>query len=295
MKVFQEDGRGWLPDNGISYSAYKQFYSGREEYVRARIFRVGKELQTFPMAIGNVFDALIKADLLGVAANFRGVEHNAAEAVKVGTASFDWYRGTGHYSEVRRWLDKADSWSVVDDLTVVVRGPDGEIHMTGKPDLTAVRDGCVSILDYKHTDSPKPSITGGHIDGRGVILGHDPWVGSYSMEGVGREYGEQLTIYSWLTHGMVGHGCESWGWIEKVCPQWGRVIKYKGKLTSDLTLWGRLLAMQRALASGHVFFEVSREESDRKMERLQDECMKLNSLTQEADGEYLMRMLGRNQ
>jgi len=228
--------------------------------------------------------------------------HNRDFGWKAGEYCFERYKTTGSYDELLALLQQSTE---PPRFECDLKGTVGDAPFTGKPDCRFVVDlgqGRISVVfDWKvrsfcskYAASPskgyalcrdafsgKPSRSHGKSHGmymewdfRGMKINRD------YMENCHPEYADQCCLYGWLLGEPVGSE-ETLVFIDElVCKPTGvalegeypliRVANHRSRVTAEYQqkLVGRVNTCWCAITSGHVFLDLTREESDDKIEML---------------------------
>jgi hypothetical protein len=105
------------------------------------------------------------------------------------------------------------------------------------------------------------------------------------MEFCCTEYADQLCLYGWLLGEKIGDENTVFG-IEELCakfmgegnPPTLRYARHRGRIKADyqLRLAERVKACWQAITSGHVFADMTREESDARCQVLEETAVGLD-------------------
>lgn len=227
-------------------------------------------------------------------------------ALTAGKVVMEAYKLCGAYDDLLNLLRKSIE---PPRFEFKVEGTVGGAPFTGKPDCRFVLDlgqGRIScIWDWKvhgycskYNTSPskgymtcldgfqaaKPSQSHGKehklfkaMDYRGLLIN------SGYMEFCNSEYADQLTLYSWLLGEQVGDENVVLG-IEELCAKPGspptlRYARHRGRVKADyqVALEARVKKCWQAIISGHIFTEMSREDSDARCQVLDEMAVGLMS------------------
>lgn len=218
-----------------------------------------------------------------------------------GKYAFDCYRTWGCYDELLAELEQSEEppkfeFELSDDI--------GGVPVVGKPDLWYVRNVQV-LYDWKvmgfcsrHAQSPKkfykscrdcwgidrakPTRGGGNPKphkGYEEIDFHGHKIGKHFIHEVDKSWADQLTIYSWLSGVEVGEPVVV-GLDQLACKPTPdpdverfpliRVAQHRCRICDDwqATLLARLQRAWAQIQSGHIFDDMTREESDARCEVL---------------------------
>lgn len=142
--------------NYLSYSSLSTYAKDPEEFYLKYFTEVPSFEQTFPMAIGSAFDAIIKADLTGedVGPLFeQQISHPDFEkAIEAGWHCMECYQKSGAYDSLRMELDGFEIYADIDEVVNI--DENGHLSPTGtpvrrKPDLLATKGEITIIVDWK--------------------------------------------------------------------------------------------------------------------------------------------------
>ncbi len=253
-----------------------------------------REPQTNAMAVGSAFDALVKGALGGLGVDetlalYKGQveEQWHREAAVWGRECYELYGDCGAYDDlvsdmclysgVGDIADPALDVSIETDVTKVVHDKNiTGVPLRGKPDFIFSGPLGHGILDWKvngyfSAASPKPGylrIRGGKHRGEchkkvlpkklrpGVTIGGQ-------LEDVDTSWARQLAIYGWLAGFSVGDdflvAIDQLVWRKGA----GRVAEFRGIIGAEWQkkLYTRITEIWEIVNSGHVFRDMSREES----------------------------------
>lgn len=234
--------------------------------------------------------------------------HNRDWAAKAGEYVFKRYCRCGALADMMFELNKASGQPRFEfDVQGFIQGTVGDIPLLGKPDIFFINDqGARVIWDWKvngfcgkTATSPKKGYikvvdTWGSNEARqsrnngvahkdcviadhcGISINAATW-----MEDCDTEWADQLSIYAWLLGEPIGSeqvivgidqivGNGTLTYAESDYP-FIRVAKHRIRVSSDyqFTLADRLNYAWRCITSGYLFPELSREENDSKIKKLE--------------------------
>lgn len=286
-----------------SVSSINTFYSDREEYyLKYLADETPPRLpQTQPMSVGSSFDAYVKSYLYerlkGTSDHqfrFENLfeaqveEHNRDFAREAGKEVFDAYKASGALLMLMVELDSAEH--IQFELTVedYVNG----IYLLGKPDVYFVsKYGYHVVYDWKvrgYCAKTAPSPTPGYM------LALDGWeIGDHSrshkkthknfsvrvfkgskinanpLDQYNSTWAQQLATYAWLLGEEVGSEFVI-GIDEIVGRDDIRIALHRAMVSKEFQNdWmTRIQRMDQIIKSGHIFDDISREESDAKCKQL---------------------------
>jgi hypothetical protein len=217
-------------------------------------------------------------------------------AWQAGGYAFNRYKGYGNYQEL---LDELLQSEEEPRFEFALRGKVGDVPCLGKPDMWYKRAVQV-VLDWKvngfcstraqspkkffktcrdcwDEDRAKPTRGGGEAKphkGYAEMDHHGHLIGSHFLEDVNKTWAEQICIYSWLLGVEVGDDnmiacidqllCKPTPDAEKCRWPLMRVAQHRCRISKEFQedLYKRLQACWTQIQSGHIFDELSREESD---------------------------------
>jgi hypothetical protein len=217
-------------------------------------------------------------------------------AWEAGKYAFDCYRTWGCYDELLAELEKSDTDPGFEfELT----GEFGGVPVVGKPDLW-YKQGVDVIYDWKvmgfcskYSQSPKklykscrdcwgddrakPTRGGGEPKPHKKyeeFTFHGHTIGKHFMEEVSTGWADQLSIYSWLMGVEIGSDVVV-GIDQLACKPHEdfpliRVAQHRCRISKDwqVQLLSRLQSCWQQIQSGHIFNDLTREESDARCEVL---------------------------
>lgn len=229
---------------------------------------------------------------------------NREWAEPVGRHLLDEYQACGAYADLLAILAQASDIKFETNAERMIDG----VPMSGKPDCRFTlkpRDTVIRvILDWKvkgycskNTTSPskgyricrdgtrwkKPSRNNGQAHDLYLATDHNGFeVSAGSMESCNDEYADQLTLYGWLLGEEIGDDNVVVMIDELVAKPNGerpfiRVASHRARVTKahQQLLLERIKRCWDAIESGHIFRELSREESDARCELLDETATSL--------------------
>lgn len=258
--------------------------------------------QTLPMAVGSSFDAFVKSALNDKythdpAYNLQSLFETQVEpdvrpqAWCAGEWCWDRYQHVGAYDDLCKEIDRSKT---TPRFEFQLRESIAGIPLQGKPDLQFdldvpfIHDWKVSGYCGNYSTSPKPLYAmcrdtwlgeGQTIAAtRGSNRPHKNYkpmefggtvVGCHWLEDANPEWADQLSIYAWMLGMEVGS--EDWiASIDQLACKPGpdkpyiRVAQHRCRVSSfwQFSLLSRLTQCWNTIQSGHIFPDLSREESD---------------------------------
>jgi len=223
---------------------------------------------------------------------------------------FNCYKATGAYDEL---LEILRGSAYASQFEFKITGTIEGVPLLGKPDLRFIhKTGAHVILDWKVSGycskkgtspcknyklirdgwnkSVAPPSRGANqahknykpMDWKGVEI-HNGW-----LEDANRDWADQLAIYSWLLGESVGSEnvivC-----IDQIVatPAYGlpllRVVNHRARISAihQRNLLSRLQSCWKAITSGYIFTDMSREDSDARCEMLERQAIMANIDTPE--------------
>lgn len=261
------------------------------------------EPQTPAMAVGSAFDAHVKSWLhhalfgenydpkygLDALMEDQVDEEIRDEARVAGRHVFEAYKFTGAYDELLAELGQADDVG----FEFTATGEVGGVPIKGKPDCRFIHaSGAHVILDWKvsgyyskRTTSPK-KLYARVRDGQTMLKpsrndgnphkGYKPLffkgltIGEHFLEDANPDWADQLAIYGWMTGEEPGTE-NLVARIDQITakpsdPPLLRVANQRARIskTWQLSLVRRLQNCWKTILSGHIFPDMSREESEQR-------------------------------
>lgn len=292
----------------LSPSAIETWEANREDYYLKYLAdnRPPKILQNQPMSIGSAFDAYAKSYLVGrlfgsskpefafdALFTQQVEEHNRDWARENGLHAFESYKRSGALGVLLEELLKAKSEP---RFEFAVEGTINGVPLLGKPDVYFVSDvGARVLIDWKVNGycaaagaGPKAGYVniydgGERTKNHGVPHkdAHLHYVGGMTVniakffEDVDDRWARQLAMYAWLLGEPVGSDFVVA--IEQLAckPVSGskpsiRVATHRGYVSKDFQakLLKSAVDAWTALQNGHIFTDLSREDSDKRCKEL---------------------------
>jgi len=292
----------------LSPSSIKTFENNLEDYVTKYLLknRPPRPPQTQPMSVGSAFDAYAKSYLYhGLFGNYgpentydkdvifesQVEKHNWDWARIAGQICFDKYRDCGALADLMSDLQKAVGpprfeFSVED----FIEFNGFEVPLLGKPDIYFINElGVRVIYDWKvngycskrNTSPMKGYICCRDLRNQDRYQHKDAVLGPYKgvtinvmmcLEDGNKEWADQLSIYSWLLGEPIGGENVVFGIDQITGPSCSRISSHRLRIKPawQFNLAARACQIWEIVDSGHIFREMSREESDAKMQQLED-------------------------
>lgn len=295
----------------ISPSGLFCWRADKDEFYRRYVARnrPPRPVQTMPMAVGSVFDGLIKAWVDGgtgrmnewVDAYMEGAdedvdmtdESSRVEALGHGKSAWYTYKEEGGLGTLEKLLDGADSINTEGDMLIDVEG----VPIRMKQDLIVKRGDVWVVLDWKVNGwMAKSRISpskgwwscggGGHRDHVPGVVG-DVAVDLGDFKTLNPKWWTQLQTYSW----GVGTGDgEVVGLIHQVLGR-DRVCFYGGVLGCGAGLLDEYRSVVEIARSDWFFRELSKEESIDRCQGLELAASAFKGSSEE--DEWYNGMMGR--
>ena len=279
----------------LSPTSLSQFETNLDEFVFTRICRAPRSIQTLPMAIGSAFDAYIKCYIAKELHTFPSLKellatqveaHNRKDATLIGAHVFNVYKKHGAVADLMLEIGESTP-----HMEFEVEGEVGGVPLLGRPDLffsLGSEERLCSVLDWKvngivslSSTSPKPGYImckGGTRDGKphkGAKIG--TWNGvrvNLDNTFLDAQWRDQLTVYAWLVGVPLGEPFV--GGIDQLCGMGGgtfgniRVAQHRYVIGEEeqMKLLSRLKHAWEVISSGWYYRDMSREDSDARVEGL---------------------------
>lgn len=257
----------------LSPTSLRQFETNPKEFVLQRIHRGPRLKQTVPMAVGSIFDQLIKDHLteqfgLNVD-NDSGVEVKGAdldEATKLGVLAFDNYLTSRECDSLMARLRRLGKINMIGDYTANI----GDVPVRGKPDLEF---GSQYILDWKVNGfCSSASPVAGYVGHKDYSFRSDEHGNNINMERPlvekKPEWVDQVASY----HLQLGHKPPFLIHIHQLTHRNGKVkvVEHCEVIPIDHVeeLIGRYARAWSHIKRGHYFTHLSKAESDKLVEQL---------------------------
>jgi hypothetical protein len=260
--------------------------------------------QTQPMSVGSAFDAYAKSYIYyALFGNYGPDNQYELETIlrdQVEPHNLEWARGAG-----KDCFDKYKAWGALADLMTELQkalGPprfefsvkglvkleDHEAVLLGKPDVYFVsEEGIRVVYDFKvngYCGKRNTSPMKGYVccrNGKTRVQHKNavvtPWHGimincMMHLEDGNKEWADQLSIYSWLLGEPVGSEKVLFGIDQLTGPGCSRISSHRLRIKPEwqFSLMERAAQIWRIVQSGHIFREMSREESDNRLQVLED-------------------------
>ncbi len=274
----------------ISPTSLKCFETGVDTFVLRYILGRPRHPQTKPMSIGSAFDARIKAlfmkeifgldveqDLLESQVEKQNQEWAFEESKKV----FQDYVNAGCAKNLLKEVDKSVGLRFEFEQFKTLTFEDGfEVPLFGKPDMYFQRpDGLHVVIDWKVNGycsqaSPAPGyvkLLGADGYDKGPHKNAFPqyWRGILCNVGdIPLQWRDQLRMYTW----MIGEVGDWVAGVDQLVYRGGtpRYAIHRLRIAEDLDLRRRLRFMWECVQNEHYYYDRSKEESDQRVEMLQN-------------------------
>ena len=217
-------------------------------------------------------------------------------ATEAGKYVYDRYVISGAYAELLDWICRSGT---APRFEFTLKGEVAGVPLIGKPDAWFMHEGAHVVLDWKvngycsnsatspkkfyqhcrdawDTTQVKPT-RGGDGPHKGYVPMdfHGLQIGSHWLDDVDKSWADQLTIYSWMLGIPVGSETVVTCIDQIACKPAEplpllRVAQHRCRISSfwQHSLQSRLQDCWRTIQSGHIFTELTREESDSRCEVL---------------------------
>ena len=303
--------------NQLSHSGFALWESNPDEFYLKYLSekRAPRIPQERPAAAGSSFDAYVKAHLqhdlgLGLLPNLLGhyyesqVEpQNRDWALPIGAYIFDCYKISGFYDDLLNILKPANNPRFEFSVEAEING----VPFNGKPDLgfdtaqgiAVVHDWKCNGMCSKSAVSPHKSYmkcrdgfvgkqTKSHDTEHKEFLGinhMDLTINTTYLEHANPKWADQLSLYGWALGEKIGDEDVVLSIHQIVAkpipnerPQL-RVAQYRARVTAayQQELARRFRRCWDAITSGHIFLDMSREDSDARCAILEDTAVGLQS------------------
>lgn len=273
----------------LSPSSLALFEKQPEEFYYRNLSKVRapRQPQTQAAAAGAAFDAYVKSAIGGF--DFKELfekqveEHNREWAHAVGAHLFDCYERSDALNELGDLIGDNKA-----RFEFSIEGTVGGVPLLGKPDCEFTRGEASVVLDWKVNGAASKSAVSPYknylqcdgkrhkgcdaIDYKGVTI-HSGCLSEASSD-----WADQLSIYAWLLGHDVGEDFIA-AVDQLVCKPTDtfpvvRVAQHRTRISGDYQrkVLTRLQTAWEAISTGHVFMDLSREESDLKCEQLEREA-----------------------
>ena len=279
----------------ISPTSLRMFYQDRTEFFLHYAVR-DRMPQNQAMSVGASFDAYVKsyiAERLGITGfEFEQLfetqveEPNRVWAREAGAICFKTYKDSGALADLMGEISVARHTPRMESR---VEGHVGEVPMMGKPDLYFItKEGEHAIWDFKvngYCSASGRSPTKGYINCRGswgrngvhkdaqvMRIGGLLVNITCGLEELDTSWAEQLCIYAWCLGEEIG-GKFIVGIEQLACSSRGiRVASFRNRvsLAFQAELRNRIVRMWTLLGRGHIFDDLTREESDLRCKALRE-------------------------
>ncbi len=271
--------------------------------------KLPRDPQTRPMSVGSAFDARVKSELYGRYYDDKNPQfdfqtlfeaqvepQNRDWALKAGEDCYQAYKRSGAMADLVLELEAACGRP---KFETSVEGQIDGVPVLGKPDIYFITaDGLPVIIDWKvngycgsGNTSPRP----------GYVMLRDGWEGkasrtngsahkdavvmrqhgimcnvAQSLHEVEEDWAAQTAIYAWLLGAKIS-GPLLVGIDQLACNVLApdmvriRIAKFRCSVAMDFQnqLRAKLARAWKAITSGHIFDEMSREQSDLRCQQLE--------------------------
>lgn len=289
----------------LSPSSVKTFEKDIEDFAVKYLLknRPKRPPQTQPMSVGSAFDAYVKSYLYhGLFGNYgegdlyrlenifqEQVEpHNRDWALEAGKLCFTEYQTRGALADLMTELQAAIGPPRFEfSLEETVELDQWFAPLLGKPDCYFTNaEGIRVVYDWKvngFCSSRNTSPMKGYVccrDAKGTRYQHkDAVIAPYHgininvmlfLEDANKEWADQLSIYSWLLGEPVGSERVVFGIDQITGPKCSRISSHRLRIQPvwQYRLMERVGQIWSIIQSGHIFRDMTREESDKKLEML---------------------------
>jgi hypothetical protein len=297
----------------MSPSSIKIFEKDVEDYAIKYLLanRPPRPPQTQPMSVGSAFDAYAKSHLYyGLFGNYgpdneyeretifnsQVEEHNREWAAEAGADCFRHYQRSGALGDLMAELQKSVGPPRFEfDVNDYVEFQGVEVPLLGKPDIYFINhEGVRVVYDWKvngYCSKRNTSPMKGYVCCRDVVKGTNyphkdcviaPYKGvninaMMHLEDGNKEWADQLSIYSWLLGEPIGGENVVFGIDQITGPGCSRISSHRVRIKAawQFRLMERIVQIWEVIESGHIFRELSREDSDARLEML--EAMYVNN------------------
>jgi hypothetical protein len=294
----------------LSYTSLSAFYSNLDDFFIRYLsdVRLPRSGQTQAMAAGSAFDAYVKSHLYEhlfgkvdpkyeLTAIFeQQVEaHNREEAWAAGNILFHKYKRSGAYIDLLTDLQQAASEPKFEiEVSTTITTPNGSVPLLGKPDIFYIsKSGTHVILDFKvngYYSRNKVNPGKGYVKlWRGTAnygSYKDAFISDYGgmkinagffFEDLNKEWAAQTTMYAWLCGLDIGEQFISA--VDQLIHQNAelQVAAHRAKVSPvfQKSLFERAVRAWNAISSNHLFQNLSKEESDKRCQLLEDSAKTL--------------------
>jgi hypothetical protein len=292
----------------MSPSSVKIFEKDVEDYAIKYLLanRPPRPPQTQPMSVGSAFDAYAKSylyhSLFGnygpdneyereTIFNSQVEEHNREWAAEAGADCFRKYQSSGALKDLLNELQKSVGPPRFEfDVKDFVEFQGSEVPLLGKPDIYFINhEGIRVVYDWKvngYCSKRNTSPMKGYVCCRDVVKHTNyphkdavitPHKGvsincMMHLEDGNKEWADQLSIYSWLLGEPIGGENVVFGIDQITGPGCSRISSHRLRIKPEwqYRLMERIVQIWQIIESGHIFQELSREESDNRLQMLED-------------------------
>lgn len=254
------------------------------------------------MSVGSAFDGYVKSHLYyGIYGNYGPDDAYARDTIfenqvephvrdfarKAGQHCFDVYKSTGALQQLELELKTAIAPPRFEfDVKDEIEG----VPLLGKPDIFFINEeGARCVYDWKvngYCSSRNTSPMKGYMlcrNQQGDLRTHTNCVAVkhngvminafYHLEDCNKEWADQLAIYSWLLGESIGSEQVIFGIDQLTGPATKlRVSTHRLRISPEWQygLLERIQQVWSIIQSGHIFREMSREDSDARLQLLED-------------------------
>lgn len=292
----------------LSPSAVKIADNDMEDYAIKYLLtnRPPRPPQTQPMSVGSAFDAYAKSylyyNLYGNYGPDNQYERDTIFEQQVESHVRDWakeagqdcflkYQRCGALSDLMGELSKAVGPPRFEfDVTDLVEFQGKEVPLLGKPDIYFINhEGIRIVYDWKvngYCSKRNTSPMKGYVNCRDVVkhtayphkdavlAPHKGVVINCMMhlEDGNKEWADQLSIYSWLLGEPIGGENVIFGIDQITGPGCARISSHRLRIKPEWQyhLMERIVQLWEIIESGHIFRTLSREDSDSRLQMLED-------------------------
>lgn len=273
----------------LSPTSLKTFEDSVDTFVCRYVLQHPRQKQTKPMSIGSAFDARIKAHLAEKLLGQTGwlekllldqvEEHNREWAFAESEKVFaDYCAARCDQLLMREIGDSISLRFEFEQFKTLVYEDGYEVPLYGKPDAYFLRpDGLHVVIDWKvngycSAASPAPGYVRlisaeGFDSGEHKMSFPTMYKGILCVQGdIPTQWRDQLRMYTW----MLGEEGDWIAGVDQLVYRDGRprYALHRIRMTDDLDLRRRIRFAWEHISQGHYFYNLSREESDMRIELL---------------------------
>lgn len=267
--------------------------------------RAPRPPQTKPMAVGSAFDAFVKSRIYKNIFGNYGPEdkydlvklfetqvevQNRDYARIAGLHCLDEYIRRGALADLMLELKQSIGPPRFEfSISDTIRWNGFDVPLLGKPDIFYINEMAArSVTDWKvngYCSTYNTSPMKGYVCCRssdGTRSQHrDAMVTSFKgiminamlhLEDCNKDWADQLSIYGWLLGEPIGSADIVYGIDQITGPGCNRISSHRLRIKPEYQyhLMDRIAQIWSVIQSGHIFREMSREESDAKLQLLED-------------------------